>query len=486
MKYTLLIGLSACLTLPASANSEYEAWLKQNTMDMNEAQQEFQDYMDANDKAFLGFLKQQWKEVDVKKPVVLDEKPKPVLLPSAPKPQPKPITSKPVSEPITVVTPKPIKPVTTKPKPQPVMEQPKNTVDVKIFAHHVQIHEDQNLRLTFQGSMNSDSIADFYTQLARHNHDQALSDLQTKAKELRLNPWGTAVLFHRYIQALGVTGHNAQQLTAWYLLVKAGFDARVAYNQHAFLLMPSKQALYGVTYFTFAGTRYYAVSLDGKQLNTGRAYTYSGKHATAKNPLDFDNNQQLLPSSNIQNKQLSFKYQGQTHTLSLNYDLGQIELANTTPQLAISQYVHEGLPEQTANELLSQLAPMVKGKSEQDAVNLLLRFVQTAFNYKTDAQQFKQENYLYPVETLHYPYSDCEDRAALFAWLVKSLLDMDAVLLDYPGHIAAAVAFSDKVNGDSWMHNGKRYTVTDPTYINANFGMTMPTLKAYKPKILTF
>lgn len=484
MKY--VFAFSSLLLLPtlSIANSEYEAWLKQNTMDIKAEKQAFQDYMDKNDKAFLGFLKQQWEEVDVKKPVVLDKKPKPVLLPTVPTPEyapnKKPVANTPIIKPIEIVKPTPTpKPIT------PSLPQAQ-TIKVNLFGHQLSIIEDEKLKQRFSGQVNNNNIADFYTRLANNNHDKVIADLKQQAKILRLNSWGTAVLFHRYIQALGVTDHNAQQLTAWYLLVKAGFDARVAYNQNAFLLMPSKQALYGVTYFTFSGTRYYAVSLDGKQLNTGRAYTYSGKHAQAVAPLDFTNNQKLLPSKNIKQKTLNFTYQGETYSINLEYDLGQIELANTTPQLDISQYAHEGLPEETANELLTQLTPMVQGKTEQDAVNLLLRFVQTAFHYKTDAQQFNQENYLYPVETLHYPYSDCEDRAALFAWLVRNLLQLDAVLLDYPGHIAAAVAFSNKIDGDSWMHNGKRYTVTDPTYINASLGMTMPTLKAYKPKVVTF
>lgn len=492
MKHTLLICLWACLALPASANSEYEAFLKQNTMDMAAEQQAFQDYMDANDKAFLGFLKQSWKAVDVKKPIILDTKPKPVLLPKAPTPKPvpeqKPVVSTPVVEPIVIAKPQPITPPKpVKPKPsKPIPVKPQASVAVTLFGHDLSILKDKALKQSFSGKMSSDNIADFYTALASSNHQKVINDLKQSAEDLRLNPWGTAILFHRYVKVLGVSGHNAQQLTTWYLLVKAGFDARVAYNQNAFLLMPSKQGLYGVTYFTFNNTRYYAVSLDGENLDTGRAYTYSGKHSEARNPLDFDGNQKLLPSNDIKQKQLSFTYKGSKHNIQLSYDLGQVELANTTPQLGISQYAHEGLPEQTAHELLTQLQPIVNGKTEHEAVNILLRFMQTAFEYKTDGQQFNQENYLYPVETLHYPYSDCEDRAALFAWLVKNLLKLDTVLLDYPGHIAAAVAFNGKTHGDSWMHNGKRYTVTDPTYINASLGMTMPNLRAYKPKILTF
>jgi len=484
MKHPYLIGI-LFLASTASADSEYDEWLKQNSMDMSEAQQEFQDYMDAEDKAFLGFLKQQWKAVEVKKPEVLDKKPKPNLLPKAPKPtQADPIVDNtPVIEPVIIAKPPTPKPV---PKPTPKPAPKTNTVEFTLFGHTLNLTEDNTLKQSFNGKMGSKSIADFYAALASTPHKQVITDLTDTAKALKLNPWGTAVLFHRYVQALDINEHNAQQLITWYLLVKAGFDARVAYNQKAFLLMPSKQPLFGVTYFTFGGKRFYAVSLNGEKLNTGRAYTYDGKHAEAMTPLDFDNNQQLLSSNQIKQRDLSFQFQGETHSIRLHYDLGQIELANTTPQLAISQYAHEGLPQSTADELLAQLSPLVKGKSEQDAVNLLLRFVQTAFSYKTDEQQFREENYLYPVETLHYPYSDCEDRAALFAWLTKQLLKLDVVLLDYPGHIAAAVAINGKVAGDAWNYNGRRYTVADPTYINARIGMTMPTMKAYKPKLLAF
>jgi len=124
--------------------------------------------------------------------------------------------------------------------------------------------------------------------------------------------------------------------------------------------------------------------------------------------------------------------------------------------------------------------------SEQQAVNFLLRFVQTALKYETDEQQFGEENYLFPEETLFYPYSDCEDRAVLFAWLVRSLLKLQVIGLDYPGHVATAVHFNQPVAGDAVEYQGKRFVVADPTYINANAGMTMPDFKRYKPTVINY
>ena len=81
-----------------------------------------------------------------------------------------------------------------------------------------------------------------------------------------------------------------------------------------------------------------------------------------------------------------------------------------------------------------------------DAVNVLLRFVQTGFSYLTDSEQFGREKFMFPEETLSYPYSDCEDRSFLFAYLVSSLLGLDVIGLDYPGHVATAVKFSSPVS----------------------------------------
>ena len=54
------------------------------------------------------------------------------------------------------------------------------------------------------------------------------------------------------------------------------------------------------------------------------------------------------------------------------------------------------------------------------------------------------------------------------------------------GHVAAAVNFHETVAGDSISYQGKRYVVTDPTYINANAGMTMPNFKQFEPTVIAY
>jgi len=63
---------------------------------------------------------------------------------------------------------------------------------------------------------------------------------------------------------------------------------------------------------------------------------------------------------------------------------------------------------------------------------------------------------------------------------------LEVIGLNYHGHVATAVRFNESISGDSIIYGGKLYVVTDPTYINASVGMTMPTFEQYKPTVITY
>jgi hypothetical protein len=482
-----------------AVNSEYEQWLQQT-------QAEFQNYLDENDKAFIGFLNKKWQEVDVEKTVKRDPAPKPLSIPIA-----KPIvmindtdldtadttksekkTIKPIIiKPIVIIKPTPAvdkKPIAEK---NPIVKKDVNlrSTQFDFFGKNITIEYHKTFKQSFRDSISNKSIASYWKLLATQPHKEIINQLSEASENLQLNDWGTALLFDQFareLQGSNQRNQSSRQLTSWFLLVKAGFNARIAYNQQVFLLMPSKQPLFSTTYFTLENQRYYSVSLNEKAMKPGKVFTYSGKHLDGQRNLDFSEPNKFIANKNQEKRDLSFNYNGEKFDINVSYPKDMVNYFNTFPQLDLGNYFSAGMPQATAYSLLSQLKPIIEGQTETEAVNRLLRFVQTAFKYKTDDDQFQQENYLFPLETLYYPYSDCEDRAALFAWLTKSLLTLDVVIVDFPGHIATAVEFSKPVLGDSWELNGKRYTVADPTYVNANVGMTMPQYIGKKPKLVAF
>lgn len=467
-----------------ASDSEYAQWLKQT-------QGEFQNYLDENDKAFISFLNQTWEEVDVEDAKKRDPKPKPAAIPIAQSTiieNPQVILTPPILVQPIVTTPKILTPVLID---RPIAKKDNNTrtVSYDFFGETIRINYDKNFKQSFRSQISNKSIAAFWTELATQPHTDIVAQLSQHAKALKLNDWGTALLFDQFsreLQGSNQYNQSSRQLTSWFLLVKAGFNARVAYNDQIFLLMPSKQDLFSTTYFTFNNQRFYSVALNEKAMKPGKVYTYNGENLDGKKDLDFSQPNNFLTTKNQTKRTLSFAYETEEYEINVHYPRDMVNYFNTFPQLDIKNYFEAGMPSQTAYELLSQLKPIIQGHTETEAVNRLLRFVQTAFQYETDAEQFNQENYLFPLETLHYPSSDCEDRAAIFAWLTKSLLNLDVVILDFPGHIATAVAFNQTASGDNWMLNGKQYTVADPTYINAKIGMTMPMFKNVTPKLIAF
>jgi hypothetical protein len=501
---SIALGTSTMSLNSQAENSEYEQWLKQT-------QSEFQNYLDENDKAFIGFLNKKWEEVEVEKTLKRDIKPKPLKMP--------------IAEPVTITKNIP-KVVDIEQKEKPVTIQPiiiskiietKNPLSLDLeldnsnttitktpsikkdfnlrtakfdfFGEKISIEYHKKFKQNFRNKINNKNIASYWEILATQPHKDIISQLSQTAQALQLNDWGTALLFDQFareLQGSNQRNQSSRQLTSWFLLVKAGYNARIAYNDQVFLLMPSKQPLFSTTYFTLNNQRYYSVALNEKEMKPGKVFTYSGKHLDGQRNLDFSNPNNFIASSHKESRELSFSYGGEKYTINISYPKDMINYFKTFPQLDLENYFSAGMPKETAFSLLTQLKPIVENQTETEAVNRLLRFVQTAFEYKTDDDQFQQENYLFPLETLYYPYSDCEDRAALFAWLTQSLLNLDVVIVDFPGHIATAVEFNSPAEGDSWDFNGKRYTMADPTYVNANVGMTMPQYQGTKPKIVTF
>jgi hypothetical protein len=67
-----------------------------------------------------------------------------------------------------------------------------------------------------------------------------------------------------------------------------------------------------------------------------------------------------------------------------------------------------------------------------------------------------------PEMTLLSESSDCEDRVSLFYYLVKEIYDLPMIVVVYPKHVSIAVQF-DKSFGKTIEHNGKKFTICEPT-----------------------
>jgi hypothetical protein len=304
---------------------------------------------------------------------------------------------------------------------------------------------------------------------------------------LSLDDWGHTALWQEVAKSLQPDRPTEQSLLLWYFLVKAGVDVRLGYSgQQVTLFVAVQQPVYAVSFIklgerTAERTYYALLSADrGKSLRTFS--TYETNYPAPLQPLDLKQAATAFPQASPAEKNVAFEYQGRPVNLKFTYDRRLVQYMASFPQMDFEIYFSTQASPLAREPLLQALRGHLQGMREEDAVNFLLAFVQKAFAYKTDQDQFGYEKYFFVEEALHYPYSDCEDRSALFSWLVRELLGLKTVGLHYPGHMTTGVAI--KATQGNWATvdwQGERYVIADPTYINAGIGMAMPSYAKLQP-----
>ena len=410
------------------------------------------------------------------KPTCPNAKPAcPNAKPACPNAQPTAPTTKPV---VVPVTPPAVKPSA------PTGELFTASADKQMVNFCGQkVYVDKSLKgVCSIGNMRENAIADAYEAMCKADYKALVDDCRKVKKELNLNDWGI-FLFVREASKTLCTDENAAVVMQQFLLNELGYKskmARRADRNQMLLFVAADCQVYGHPYFTKDGLNYYNLTSN----ESCQFYMCQEDSPKAKSKLNMQVNH--APALNAGMVNSVHKNRSGSVAVSVDVPKSLMEFYGSMPQCDYSVYVNAEVNPSVASKVLSTLAPLVNGKGEAEAANLLINFVQTGFQYATDQEQFGYEKPFFVEELFYYPYCDCEDRSVLYSYLVRNLLKLDVVLLDYPNHIATAVCFNENVSGDFVTVGGKKYVVCDPTYIGASIGKAMPQFKNVAAKVLKY
>ncbi|MCF6219159.1 MAG: hypothetical protein L3J62_09250 [Gammaproteobacteria bacterium] len=478
----LVLITALMLSFQATAESEFDLWMKQQS-------DGFSSYQEKHDREFSSFLEADWKAFQLNHGAKRDEVPKPITLPKAPEPvitQPLPNTPPEnlisVKERLIPIVNPPIK--KTKP-PRTEKTTVGERIDVEFLGSTLPLYLEKRVKISLGRSIDNKSIAIFWDQISSSPYPPLIEQINNYRNTIEFNDWGTIQLVKALANTLYRPQSNEARLFSWFLLVKSGYAARIGYTKNRIhLMLPSQTKLFGMPYFTYDQVRYYVITSQKGQ-DLGSVFSYEGSYPDATRKMNlYISSTPSLKVDEVE-KVLKFSYANKQHEFSIRYDKNAAGYFKDYPATQLSVYFKSTLSGSLKQSLLLPLGQLVEGQSEQEAVNILLRFVQTAFDYKTDDEQFGREKYFFPEELFLYDYSDCEDRSVLFAYLVQTLLGLEVVAVTFPGHVATAVHFNSNVSGTSVTREGKKYLITDPTYINANVGMIMPQFKDSAIKVIS-
>lgn len=467
-----LAGMMTCAQGLVSAQdyrSEFERFKK-------ERQQSFDDYYARINAEFSDYLKKAWKEFEMLPAEPLDPGPKPVVPPVAPPP--------PTLDDPTIDLPDLKVPDDSRvnlgaipiPRVEPMPVRPKEPriprYELDYYGIPVNMAKAAG-SLTMHG-VSEDAISQAWDQCADGRFAQVLADIQLYKEQYLLPDWAVFEMTQRCAQQY-TSQKDQAVLVQFFLLSQSGYSARLMRkNEHIYLLMASENRLVNRGRFSLDGESFYIMD-DGFQCDGGSCYICNFKFPQEKQLDLFIATPPKFPSASNETVRTiqSKRYPAVTMKMTVNPGLKAF-YENYPKSNDFNVYSSVRFSEPNITLMKECLQPLLKGKSQREAANILINLVQTGFDYKTDQDQFGYERPLFAEELFFYPYSDCEDRSVLYALLVRELMGLDVVLVRYPGHMATAVCFTEKVEGTTLQYKGKTYTISDPTYIGADVGMNMP------------
>ena len=485
-----------------AASDSFEAYRQQQQQGAQKIKAEFQEYKDNQDREFSSFLKSQWREFDTFQGKVRIKEPKPkqppVVLPAAkPVPVPEPIAPKPTPDikakpaPITPAPAPVIAPIVVAPViPPPPPPQPKpvpvsaDTLELSFYGNTVSFHFDpQWKKYRLPHSDKPEAMSAFWTMMSGSNYEPTIESVNAARRELKLDDWGYVTLWRDVVQALQPERKSEQNLLLWYFLVKSGYDVRLGYaGSDVHLFIAVKQQVFSTKFTKVGPQTYYAVLAADHGDSIGSFYTYEASYPAKLKPLDIASASTRFTKPVSAQRTLAFEYKGEAIKISVPYDRRLVQYMGSFPQSEFAIYYDTDGSQLLRHSLLAELKKHTAKMGEEEAVNFLLTFVQKAFAYKTDDDQFGYEKYFFVEESFFFPYSDCEDRSVLFAWLAHELVGVKMIGLVYPGHMTTGVSLKQVKPGFSTVdYQGARFVIADPTYIGASVGMAMPFYAKLKP-----
>jgi hypothetical protein len=451
--------------------TEYDTFLERINKD-------YLEYVSQAEKEFIDLLPSSFKDFPLETPLKQEGEPKPVqiekFVPAGPS-----LISLHDNKNIPV---REVEPALPSFLPAGHVARNTENLTLQFLGQNFQVTYDSALRLfNVSAGIDPNTLKVYMEALQKTNYQTVIEQLYSIKNNLNLNDWDYFCLTGEFCKSL-TAKENSQHILAWFLLLESNYKVKIGYNKNAaFLFFASKQPIYQMPWLNIRGVRYYS-----SQCKTDSISTYDIDHFKGYKYVNLFHDKPLLLGEMPKVKTIHFPYRDSTYSVSLHYNQRYIDYYSQYPKIPVDYYFTQPVSETFRESVISEIAPLLYHKNQQEILQILLNLVQYGFNYATDQEQFNEEKYMVPEELLYYHASDCDDRTILFSCLVNELTETNIVALGFKGHICTAVEVTDSALQGNFVLLGKKYIICDPTYVGAAPGIIMPPFQTKDATIIDF
>lgn len=344
------------------------------------------------------------------------------------------------------------------------------TIHFEMFGDYFNMEIRDELKVPFDGPLTVARLTAFHEAISKADAGSLVEPLLAYRKQYNLNDWFYYQLVRKAAQQIAPKQENYYRYTLykWFLMVRSGYDATLNIFQDQLLFYVfSNDAVYNIPIYTKDERQYVCLNIHDYIQGAGNFQETIEPvplyEPLAKKPFTYRVTRlPEFPSSVLTEREVAFPYGNRDYHFRLKVNTQVQQIFTNYPVVEYETYFNIPLSKQTYISLLPLLRKQLKGKSVKNGVDYLMRFTRYAFMYEDDQSNFGKEKRMPPEETLLSVASDCDDRAALFFYLVKEIYDLPMIALVFQGHITVAVQFR-KSYGKPVTYNGQKYTVCEPT-----------------------
>lgn len=334
-------------------------------------------------------------------------------------------------------------------------------------------------------------VADMWMYLSDKRFNNLIYDCLQLRQTHNLCDWAYLNTLKELSQQYYGENTNEAVVLQTFLFNQSGYKTRIGRSRtnKLYMMVASPNTIYEKPYFKISDEVFYPLDYQETGL-----YVFTHEYPSEEELSLNIYKEQIFDMSTSDLHTIASKA-GDSLRVDLKFNLNLMNFYHSYPQSHIHNdemtkwtiYASTPLSESIKKQLYPVLKGKIEGKTDVEAANLLIGFVQTAFEYQLDEVIWGKDRPFFPEETLFYPFSDCEDRSALFSNLIRDLLGLDTVLLYYPGHLAMAIKFNSKVEGKTFLIDNEEYTYCEPTCSSyAPVGWCPAQLASVKPVIIKY
>jgi hypothetical protein len=315
-------------------------------------------------------------------------------------------------------------------------------------------HSNTNLHEIVAGWMENESV------------DILINRLDAYATELKMDGMAYLMMLNKVANVeLPNSSEDCKTLFKYAVLRKKGYDVFVGYTSSSITLYGRTNIMIDNCLFIERGPKKYFDLSFSQQREPSAEQLLVVHHSGVVKPLVMDVIHPPAFSAKQSKRVIPYEYDGMLYFFTAKVNQSLIEYYKELPTIRINTvYLNYGLSESAQQSLVAELKEATASLTEVVAMDFMLRFVQTAFEYRKDEQVYGQEKFSFPEETLMNRYSDCEDKSMLFAVFVNQVLGLKTVALYYEktNHINVAVE-TKNASVANFTFNEHPYIVCEPS-----------------------